>query len=111
MPGRKKTDKLTLYKGYENRIKARNEKPMNMNDWEKKHRPTGETKQEKFVRLAKIRMNKVLHALDTIKNLSGNGYESTPEQTKKMIDTLKSKVSEIETSFSKTKKDSEKFTL
>ena len=60
---------------------------------------TGETKNEKFRRLALSRMTKALTALDTIMNLSSNQYESTPEEQTKIVNVLRLKVLDIENSF------------
>ena len=109
--GRKKIDKLVLYKQYEKRMTVRNEKPLTMNEWEKKNRPTGETKNEKFVRLGKVRMNKTLKSMDTLINLSGSGYDHTNEQAEKIITALKNKINEIETGLNKTKSNKEEFNL
>ena len=50
--------------------------------------PKDETKAQKFSRLASKRVSKALKAVGNIGNLSGAGYESTPEQRKKIVDAL-----------------------
>ncbi len=45
----------------------------------------GETKSEKFLRLAPPRVNKVLGSLAALKKLSSSAYEYTPEQAEKMF--------------------------
>lgn len=50
--------------------------------------PEGETKQQKFVRLATARMNKVRKALDQIGQLGGAAYDSTEDQRKKMAEAI-----------------------
>ena len=60
---------------------------------------TGETKSEKFRRLAVKRMEKALTALDTIMNLSSNVYESTAPEQEKIVNALRLKVLDIENSF------------
>lgn len=46
--------------------------------------PADETKSQKFSRLASARMTKVLKQIKGLGNLSGSGYEFTPEQVAKM---------------------------
>ena len=60
---------------------------------------TGETKSEKFRRLAVKRMEKTLTALDTVMNLSSNVYESTFEEQAQIVNALRLKVLDIENSF------------
>ena len=50
--------------------------------------PENETKQQKFVRLATARVNKVRKALDQIGLLGGASYDSTDEQRKKIVDAI-----------------------
>lgn len=50
--------------------------------------PENETKQQKFVRLATARVNKVRKALDQIGLLGGANYESTDDQRKKIADAI-----------------------
>ena len=47
--------------------------------------PENETKQQKFVRLANRRVNKVRKALDQIGLLGGASYDSTEDQQNKII--------------------------
>lgn len=47
--------------------------------------PENETKQQKFVRLANRRVNKVCKALDQIGLLGGASYDSTEDQQNKII--------------------------
>jgi len=51
--------------------------------------PEGETKQQKFVRLATARVNKVRKALDQIGLLGGASYESTEDQRNKITDAIR----------------------
>ena len=50
--------------------------------------PENETKQQKFVRLATARVNKVRKALDQIGLLGGAAYESTDDQRKKISEAI-----------------------
>jgi hypothetical protein len=51
--------------------------------------PEGETKQQKFVRLATARVNKVRKALDQIGLLGGASYESTEDQRNKITEAIR----------------------
>ena len=51
--------------------------------------PENETKQQKFVRLATRRVNKVRKALDQIGLLGGAAYESTDEQRNRIIEAIR----------------------
>lgn len=51
--------------------------------------PENETKEQKFVRLATARVNKVRKALDQIGLLGGASYTSTDEQRKKIREAIK----------------------
>jgi len=70
---------------------------------------TGETKNEKFRRLAVKRMEKALTTLDTIMNLSSNQYESTGEEQTKIVNALRQKVLDIEDSFKVQQKEITQF--
>lgn len=50
--------------------------------------PENETKQQKFIRLATARVNKVRKALDQIGLLGGAAYESTDDQRKKIAEAI-----------------------
>ena len=50
--------------------------------------PENETKQQKFIRLATARVNKVRKALDQIGLLGGAAYESTDDQRQKITDAI-----------------------
>jgi len=70
---------------------------------------TGETKNQKFTRLAKARMIKCLDDLSLLINLSSPQYEPHSEQVEKMLNALKLKVQDIEKSFAAQKKDKSSF--
>lgn len=57
----------------------------------------GETKSAKFSRLASKRVSKALKAVSNIGNLSGAGYESTPEQRTKIVKALTEAVDSVKT--------------
>lgn len=46
--------------------------------------PADETKAQKFSRLASARVSKAVKQIQALGNLSGSGYESTPEQRTKI---------------------------
>jgi len=50
--------------------------------------PENETKQQKFIRLATARVNKVRKALDQIGLLGGPSYDSTDEQRDKIAQAI-----------------------
>lgn len=66
--------------------------------------PENETKAEKFIRLGNKRLNKSLKAIEQIKNLSSNAYESKPEQVDYIINKLTKAVEDIKNAFIATPK-------
>jgi len=99
------------YKTYQKNISARNVnepdttkhiKALPKTEWIKS-KPSGESPSDKFTRIAKDRMTVTLNKMDKLINLSSGQYKATDEQVKKMVDTLREKVTEIETSFGKVK--------
>ena len=73
----------------------------------------GETKAEKFLRLAPPRVNKIIKAIDSLEKLSAHGsYEYTEEQVEKMFAAIKSELETCEASFKpKTAEKSEGFSF
>lgn len=62
--------------------------------------PNGqESKNDKFVRIALMRMPKVLKGIKLLENLAASGYESTPEQKEKIVDALKEAVNGVATRY------------
>lgn len=60
-----------------------------------------ETKNEKFKRLANIRVNNALKNLDLIGNLSNtNNYDFSSEEVRKIFNTLSVKMKDIQRKFS-----------
>jgi len=55
----------------------------------RKRAPEGETKEQRFVRLATVRVNKVRKALDQVGQLGATNYSSTDLQREKIIDALR----------------------
>lgn len=61
--------------------------------------PAGESQEQKFVRLANIRMNKALKDLDSLMRLSGGGGWNEA-QADAIVSALKGKVVRVEKAFS-----------
>ena len=73
----------------------------------------GETKAEKFTRLAPPRINKVIGGLQSLKKLAvRSSYEYTEEQVLKMFTAIKAELEECEAAFKpKEKKDEKGFSF
>jgi len=75
--------------------------------------PANESKAEKFIRLASKRMTKTLNSIRQLGQLSGSGYESSPEQVAKMFgalnDAAKSAYDKFQSKGAKQTADSFKF--
>ena len=104
------------YKTYQKNVSDRNKeitgdtpkiKVLTKAEWIKS-KPSGESPNVKFTRIAKERMTKTLKAMDRIINLSSGQYKATPEQVNKMVDTLKNKVTAIENTFGKVTPETDK---
>ncbi|MBT4207393.1 hypothetical protein HOE22_03515 [Candidatus Woesearchaeota archaeon] len=64
-----------------------------------------ESKEDKFKRLANVRVNNAIKQLDLIGNLSNSAsYSYTDEEVKKVINTLSQKIKEINLRFTKNSK-------
>lgn len=73
--------------------------------------PEGETKEQKFIRLATARVNKVRKALDQIGLLGGATYSSTDLQREKIAEAIKESVEFNINRLSKVKMSKSTFTL
>lgn len=62
-----------------------------------------ETKAQRFQRLATKRTQVALKRIGLVGNLTGPGYDYTPEQAAKIISALRAAVSAVETKFSRTR--------
>jgi adenosylmethionine-8-amino-7-oxononanoate aminotransferase len=60
-----------------------------------------ETKAERFRRLATKRVNSALKRIQLIGNLASPNYEFTKEQVKKIVETLREAINEVEREFNK----------
>ena len=61
----------------------------------------GESKEDRFKRLAEPRVNRALEKIRIIGNLTTSQYAFTPEQARKIIMALQGAVSEVEQKFKK----------
>lgn len=69
-----------------------------------------ETKNEKFLRIAEARVNKLVDLIHKIDNLSNkNNYEFTEEQAKQIFDFIQDELDEVKVHFFKTGKEERKF--
>ncbi len=71
----------------------------------------GESKADKFRRLASKRTNNVLKQISGIGKLSTSAYEYTPEQVDKIFSTLQDALDSARNKFEKTKKTENTFQL
>lgn len=58
-----------------------------------------ETKAQKFVRLGTKRINRAVKVVKQLAQLAGSGYDSTPEQRKKITDALDAAVKHVKDRF------------
>ena len=71
-----------------------------------------ESKHDKFKRLASLRVTNAIKKVELLGNLTGSGYESTPEEVDKIFKALQDTLDSVKDKFSKTRRvDSSKFTL
>jgi len=80
----------------------------------KEKKAVTETKGEKFKRLASMRVNKALHTIALVGNLSGSGYEYSQEEVNKIFAAFNTRLKETYERFQPKKKGEEKkaeFTL
>ena len=71
-----------------------------------------ESKHDKFKRLASQRVTNAIKKMELIGNLTGSGYESTPEEVEKIFTALQQTLDGVKDKFSKTKRvDKSKFEL
>ena len=68
-----------------------------------------ETRNERFIRLAEGRVNKLVEMLHRIDNLSSNNYEYTEEQAQQIFDFIQSELDEVKGHFFKSEKAERKF--
>ncbi|WP_309249424.1 hypothetical protein [Clostridium estertheticum] len=71
-----------------------------------------ETKNEKFIRLAVYRVNKIMSAVSSLDKLhNGNTYEYTDEQVNAMFESLENQLAEVKVHFGNTKVQEVKFSF
>jgi hypothetical protein len=71
----------------------------------------GESKADKFKRLASKRVVNAISKIELITNLAGSGYEYTPEQAEKILSALQGSVDKVKAAFSKQKIEKTHFQL
>jgi len=71
----------------------------------------GESKSDKFKRLASKRVVNAISKVELITNLAGSGYEYTPEQVEKILSALQGSVDKVKAAFSKQKIEKTDFHL
>lgn len=71
----------------------------------------GESKSDKFKRLASKRVVNAVSKIELIANLSSSSYESTPEEVEKILSALQGSVDKVKAAFSKQKIDKTVFKL
>lgn len=72
---------------------------------------TNETPEEKFIRIANLRVPNAIKKIKLIGNLSASAYKCTDEQIDKIIASLRQAVDEVEAKFKKGSKKSDSFSL
>ena len=70
-----------------------------------------ETAEEKFIRIANLRVPNAIKRIKLIGNLSASTYKCSDEQVGKIIAGLRQAVDEIEAKFKKGSKKSDQFSL
>lgn len=70
-----------------------------------------ENKSDKFKRLAEKRTQKAIKSISMLRALSGNSYESKPEQHAKIISSLTTEVAAVENAFKGHKPAAQQFKL
>lgn len=70
-----------------------------------------ETPEEKFVRIANLRVPNAIKKIKLIGNLSAAAYKCTDEQIGKIISSLRQAIDEVEAKFKKGSKKSDQFSL
>jgi len=71
----------------------------------------GESKSDKFKRLASKRVVNAISKIELITNLAGSGYEYTPEQVEKILGALQGSVDKVKAAFSRQKIEKTNFKL
>ena len=71
----------------------------------------GESKSDKFKRLASKRVVNAIQKIELITNLAAPSYESTPEEVTKILTALQGSVDKVKAAFSKQKIEKSVFKL
>lgn len=70
-----------------------------------------ETAEEKFIRIANLRVPNAIKKIKLIGNLSASAYRCTDEQIDKIVASLRQTVDEVESKFKKGSKKTDSFSL
>ena len=73
--------------------------------------PVNETKAEKSVRLANMRVNNAKDKIRLVQNLTTSAYEFTPEQKQKIVNELSDAVVSVANNFDRVKPEKARFSL
>ena len=71
----------------------------------------GESKSDRFKRLASKRVVNAIYKVELIANLAGSSYEYAPEQVEKILGALQGSVDKVKAAFSKQKIEKTDFHL
>lgn len=91
-------------------VKIKRREGMAENENEVKN-AAGESKSDKFKRLASKRVVNAIQKIELITNLAASSYESTPEEVAKILTALQGSVDKVKAAFSKQKIDKTTFKL
>ena len=70
---------------------------------ENESKVAGESKSDKFKRLATKRTKNAISKVELLTNLAGSGYEYTPEEVEKILNALQGSVDKVKAAFSNQK--------
>ena len=70
-----------------------------------------ETKNEKFKRIATLRVNNVIRIIESIGKLSASSYEYSNEEVEKIFSSLQETLDKVKSLFSVKKNEAKKFEL
>ncbi len=83
----------------------------NDQELEEEKEVAGESKEDKFKRVATPRVQKIIKAIDTLGNCSGSGYGYTEDQVEKMFGAIENKLEETKARFQKKKNETKEFSF
>lgn len=80
-------------------------------EYQETGQPQQESKADKFKRLATMRTNNALKAMNGLGKLASSSYEYTPEQVEKIFQALQKTLDNAKDKFTKKAEEEEEFTL